>query len=78
MMRMIKQASQCTNVSRREDMFTNNQNKNLKYLVKYHSPDASGFYSRISSKTHTTFVYKDIESARLSAILQQVKANAKG
>ncbi len=50
----------------------------LKYLVKYNSPDLSGFHSRVPFRTSSTFVYKDLESACLSAMLLQLKTQAQG
>lgn len=54
------------------------KNLNIKYLVKYNYPDLCGFHSRVPFQTSSTFVYKDLDSACLSATLLQVKKQAQG
>lgn len=50
----------------------------LKYLVKCHTPDLCCFHSRKPLDTASAFIYRDVESAQLSALLLQIQKQAQG
>lgn len=56
----------------------NNEIGNKMFLVKQHSPYGGRFHSRDSEKNTTAFVYRDEDSARLSAFLLQIREQVRG